>query len=120
MITMLLGGLWQGPAWNFVLWRFYQGALLSVYRIWTAILIESQPQAITGVKLDMWARRMQHVAANLIFLLFVCYGFLPLRAHSFSQIFHLVPFGWRLWRPRLRGRCPPAFFAYRDTPASVS
>ena len=32
MITMLLGGLWHGAAWNFVLWGFYQGALLCTYR----------------------------------------------------------------------------------------
>ena len=28
MVTMLLGGLWHGAAWNFVLWGGYQGALL--------------------------------------------------------------------------------------------
>ena len=28
MITMLLGGLWHGAAWNFVLWGGFQGALL--------------------------------------------------------------------------------------------
>ena len=27
MVTMLLGGLWHGAAWNFVLWGGYQGAL---------------------------------------------------------------------------------------------
>ena len=31
---------------------------------------------------------MLHVTANLIFFLFVCYGWLLFRAHSFSQIFH--------------------------------
>ena len=35
MITMLLGGLWHGAAWNFVLWGFYHGMLLSVHRVWT-------------------------------------------------------------------------------------
>jgi len=29
MITMLLGGLWHGASWNFVVWGGYQGALLS-------------------------------------------------------------------------------------------
>jgi D-alanyl-lipoteichoic acid acyltransferase DltB (MBOAT superfamily) len=28
MITMLLGGLWHGARWNFVLWGFYHGLLL--------------------------------------------------------------------------------------------
>jgi D-alanyl-lipoteichoic acid acyltransferase DltB (MBOAT superfamily) len=32
MITMLLGGLWHGAAWNFVLWGAYQGAILCAYR----------------------------------------------------------------------------------------
>ncbi len=29
MITMLLGGLWHGASWNFVVWGGYQGALLA-------------------------------------------------------------------------------------------
>jgi alginate O-acetyltransferase complex protein AlgI len=32
-ITMLLGGLWHGAAWNFVIWGGYQGAILILYRI---------------------------------------------------------------------------------------
>jgi alginate O-acetyltransferase complex protein AlgI len=30
--TMLLGGLWHGAAWNYVLWGGYHGALLILYR----------------------------------------------------------------------------------------
>ena len=36
MITMLLGGLWHGAAWHFVLWGCYQGALLSVHKFLVA------------------------------------------------------------------------------------
>jgi D-alanyl-lipoteichoic acid acyltransferase DltB (MBOAT superfamily) len=32
MITMLLGGLWHGASWNFLIWGGYQGALLSMER----------------------------------------------------------------------------------------
>ena len=32
-ITMLLGGLWHGASWNFVIWGGYHGALLSVERV---------------------------------------------------------------------------------------
>lgn len=28
MLTMLLGGLWHGAAWNFIVWGFYHGILL--------------------------------------------------------------------------------------------
>jgi D-alanyl-lipoteichoic acid acyltransferase DltB (MBOAT superfamily) len=33
MLTMLLGGLWHGASWNFVIWGGYHGALLSVERV---------------------------------------------------------------------------------------
>jgi alginate O-acetyltransferase complex protein AlgI len=32
MITMLLGGLWHGASWNFVIWGGIHGALLSIHR----------------------------------------------------------------------------------------
>jgi alginate O-acetyltransferase complex protein AlgI len=31
-IVMLLGGLWHGAAWNFVLWGAYHGSLLAIHR----------------------------------------------------------------------------------------
>ena len=34
MITMLLGGLWHGAGWNFVLWGGLHGVVLVVHRIW--------------------------------------------------------------------------------------
>ncbi len=33
MITMLLGGLWHGASWNFVLWGLFHGLILAVYRV---------------------------------------------------------------------------------------
>jgi alginate O-acetyltransferase complex protein AlgI len=33
LLTMLLGGLWHGASWNFVMWGGYHGALLSVERM---------------------------------------------------------------------------------------
>ncbi len=32
LITMLLGGLWHGAAWNFVIWGLYHGLLLIAFR----------------------------------------------------------------------------------------
>lgn len=31
-LTMLIGGLWHGASWNFVLWGAYHGAILILYR----------------------------------------------------------------------------------------
>lgn len=33
MLTMLLGGLWHGAAWNFVIWGGYHGSILILHRI---------------------------------------------------------------------------------------
>ena len=33
MATMLLGGLWHGASWNFVIWGGYHGAVLAVERV---------------------------------------------------------------------------------------
>lgn len=33
LITMLLGGLWHGASWNFVIWGAYHGIILIVFRL---------------------------------------------------------------------------------------
>jgi len=32
LVTMLLGGLWHGAAWNFIVWGAYHGVILALYR----------------------------------------------------------------------------------------
>jgi D-alanyl-lipoteichoic acid acyltransferase DltB (MBOAT superfamily) len=34
LAVMLLGGLWHGAAWTFILWGFYHGLLLVIYHIY--------------------------------------------------------------------------------------
>ena len=35
-LTMLLGGLWHGARWNFVIWGGLHGAYLAVHKLWLA------------------------------------------------------------------------------------
>jgi alginate O-acetyltransferase complex protein AlgI len=82
MITMVLGGLWHGAAWNFVLWGFYQGMILSIYRIWTDLRNARQsPAPQTGLQ-----QLFYHVALTVVFFAITCYGWLLFRAHSLAQI----------------------------------
>jgi D-alanyl-lipoteichoic acid acyltransferase DltB (MBOAT superfamily) len=37
MLTMLLGGLWHGAAWTFVVWGGLHGGYLVVHRLWSRI-----------------------------------------------------------------------------------
>ncbi len=36
VITMLLGGLWHGASWNFVIWGLLHGAGLVIHKLWVA------------------------------------------------------------------------------------
>lgn len=41
MATMVLGGLWHGASWNFVIWGTYQGVLLCVNRVVRSVFPET-------------------------------------------------------------------------------
>jgi alginate O-acetyltransferase complex protein AlgI len=73
MITMLLGGLWHGAAWNFVLWGFFHGAILCIHRV------------ITGGR-EPTPNRWLPLKIALFFAV-TCYGWLLFRANSFEQVF---------------------------------
>mgnify|MGYP002777771215 CR=1 FL=1 len=83
-ITMLLGGLWHGAAWNFVLWGAFHGAILIVYRIYDRRQPEPlQPEhrilSYCGVGLQML---IMFVLINLSWLIF--------RSHSFAQFYYML------------------------------
>jgi D-alanyl-lipoteichoic acid acyltransferase DltB (MBOAT superfamily) len=73
LITMVLGGLWHGAAWTFVLWGFYQGLVLVAARA-----IASRGRALTAA----W----QHVVLGVVMFHVTCYGWLIFRARSVDQI----------------------------------
>lgn len=45
MVVMLLGGLWHGAAWTFVIWGAYHGLLIVVYR-WTRSIWDAAPKVV--------------------------------------------------------------------------
>lgn len=82
---MLLGGLWHGAAWNFVLWGLYQGAALCIYRLWRQYGSKRPPEQ--QIKVQPTIRHViRHVVASAVFFVVICYGWLLFRAHSLAQI----------------------------------
>ncbi len=77
-VTMVLGGLWHGAAWTFVIWGVYQGVLLISYR--AAERWQAFRQFVTGpatvARIGSWA----------IMFHLTCYGWLIFRARSAGQI----------------------------------
>ena len=51
MITMLLGGLWHGASWNFVLWGGLHGAFLALHAAWRDLRIPMPPMVAQGLTL---------------------------------------------------------------------
>lgn len=49
MLTMLLGGLWHGASWMFVLWGALHGALLVVHRPWRQLFGANSPRFLAPV-----------------------------------------------------------------------
>ncbi len=74
-ITMLLGGLWHGAAWNFVLWGLWHGMGLALQR---SPVFNSQFSFINS--------QCRRALGWFGTMLFVFYGWLLFRAKSFSQI----------------------------------
>ena len=85
MITMLLGGLWHGAAWNFVLWGFYQGCALCIYRIWRHYGNKDSSEHRINAQVT-WGHIFRHLLAIAAFFVVICYGWLLFRAHSLAQV----------------------------------
>jgi D-alanyl-lipoteichoic acid acyltransferase DltB (MBOAT superfamily) len=83
--TMLLGGLWHGAAWNFVLWGAYHGVLLMVFR--------SAPlqRTLEPLRRSRASRIASTVIRRLIFFHLVCLGWALFRAQSLADCLTL----WR-------------------------
>ncbi|MBI2928918.1 MAG: MBOAT family protein [Verrucomicrobia bacterium] len=84
LVTMLLGGLWHGAAWNFVLWGLWHGAGLALNRWWEEA---RGPQ-----------RRFSAALAWLLTMLCVLYGWLLFRAGAWAQVcsLHAALANWTL------------------------
>ena len=72
MLTMLLGGLWHGANWTFVLWGFYHGCLIVAYRVFGQ----------SGQ--DQTRKSVQWIQA-IVFFHCVAFGWLLFRAHDLAQ-----------------------------------
>jgi D-alanyl-lipoteichoic acid acyltransferase DltB (MBOAT superfamily) len=80
MLTMLLGGLWHGAAWTFVVWGGIHGAALAAERWWRgrAGYVERTP--------DAWGRAWRRLATFHV----VCVGWIFFRAESFSAAWDMI------------------------------
>ena len=77
---MVLGGLWHGAAWNFVIWGLFHGAILIGHRFAIPVL-----DPITNHAHGFWRMPWLLLRIASMFVL-TCYGWLLFRATSLEQI----------------------------------
>lgn len=98
-ITMLLGGLWHGANWTFVIWGALHGIGLSIGRFIQEIL----PQKNSGHKNDVEHTSLAGAAGwvkRIMLFHFVCFTWIFFRSESWSDaIHHLSGVSKLSWRP---------------------
>ena len=81
MITMVLGGLWHGAAWNFVIWGALHGAYLMLNHLWAAISKKIHFPIDSG----RW-----RFAAILLTFIAVCFSWIFFRANNIEIALQLA------------------------------
>ncbi len=76
MLTMLLGGLWHGASWMFVIWGAIHGALLVLHRLWLQLVGE---RGLTGL-----LRLLLAPVLGLLFFHAVCLAWIFFRARTIA------------------------------------
>ena len=75
-LTMLLGGLWHGAAWNFVIWGAYHGLLLCIYK-----MVGDSKEAAVRVS-SIW----KYMLMAFIMFQLTSIGWIFFRAENLDQI----------------------------------
>lgn len=83
MLTMLLGGLWHGAAWNFVAWGLFHGGILCIHRLISPTLKRISPQ--TGGSAKVWK-----LACVFFFFHITCIGWLLFGVNQLSDCWLLL------------------------------
>jgi len=76
MTTMLLGGLWHGASWNFIVWGALHGLGLAVHKIWMLLTARS----LAAINNKRW----YNVISFLITIHFVCFCWIFFKAEDFT------------------------------------
>ena len=80
MLTMLLGGLWHGASWSFLVWGGLHGSFLILHRQWSGSRSAEWLDARTG-----WTRLLWHVVALAITFHCVCLAWCFFRLTVFAD-----------------------------------
>lgn len=78
-LTMVLGGLWHGAAWNFIWWGIFHGSILVGHRLWTS------NKLATDIRSGLWT----NFAKTFSMFQFTLFGWLLFRSNR-----RVIEGGW--------------------------
>lgn len=81
-LTMLLGGLWHGPAWTFVIWGALHGTYLILHRVVVSTSNASRPSLVMPGVRDWWRILLTFHA--------VCLGWILFRAENLTAAVSII------------------------------
>lgn len=90
MLTMLIGGLWHGASWMFVIWGGLNGIGLLIYKGWSRISPWGQS--------THWFARLQAIAITFAFITFTRFWFRSPTLENVNLMLGRIggDFGWHL------------------------
>jgi alginate O-acetyltransferase complex protein AlgI len=83
MMTMIIGGLWHGARWTFVIWGAYQGVILIGHRLLKPLLAKISPTQ----PIDQACWKAVRIIATFHL---VCVGWLIFRSESIAQLMGML------------------------------
>ncbi|MDB4664523.1 MBOAT family protein [bacterium] len=86
IVTMLLGGLWHGASWNFVIWGGFHGSLLVGQHGWMVLRPARETGRADQGHAHQWSSKMLRLAKILATFVLMLIGWTLFRCDSLSDI----------------------------------
>ncbi|MEE1961610.1 MBOAT family O-acyltransferase [Allomuricauda taeanensis] len=83
MITMLLGGLWHGASWNFVVWGGMHGAALILHKLYKVNISDK-------IRLGNISSKLYNSISWAVTMAFVCVTWVFFRAQTFGDSWQII------------------------------
>ena len=94
-LTMLLGGLWHGASWNFVIWGGFHGVALAAHKFWRNLLGKPKTAVSYGIR---------KVFAVMLTFHFVCFCWIFFRNSTFEASVTMIRQVFTAFHPEVLGQ----------------
>ena len=92
MATMMIGGLWHGAAWTFVVWGFLNGIYLIIHRYWRLFCDSNRPHQnpTKPAKIQQYVKLLTHTGSVFLTASAVMIAFVFFRADTFDHAWEIL------------------------------